>query len=61
MKSKTASSPWISAALKFPNASFSIVKKFSAIYLAPRDKNLNAPAAYKSKFRNHKYKAEIKI
>lgn len=38
MKSKIASSPWISAALKFPNASFSIAKKFSVICLASRDK-----------------------
>ena len=59
MKSKIASSPWIFAASKFPNASFSIVKKFSAICLASRDKFKYA-AARKSKFRNHKYKTEIK-
>lgn len=38
MRSKTASSPWISAASKFPSASFSIAKKFSAICLASRGK-----------------------
>ena len=38
LRSKTASSPWIFAALKFPNVSCSIAKKFSAICLASSGK-----------------------